>query len=217
MPARRSWQFVAVAALASCGSDPSVAPDDAAANVAAAPALVEAASNAAASPVAEPAPGITPLTAEGWGPLRIGMTLAEVAAAAGPDSDPEAVGGPEPESCDIFHPARAPEGLMVMIEDGRLARISLSAPTEVKTDRGFGPGDSAAAVEAAYGEVLKASAHEYQEAPAAYLTVWASGGGEQPHVRSPGARGLRYEVDQGGAVDAVHAGGPAIQYVEGCL
>ena len=217
MPARRSWQFVAVAALASCGSDPSVAPDDAAANVAAAPALVEAASNAAASPVAEPAPGITPLTAEGWGPLRIGMTLAEVAAAAGPDSDPEAVGGPEPESCDIFHPARAPEGLMVMIEDGRLARISLSAPTAVRTERGLGPGATAAAVKAAYGDALTASPHEYEEAPAEYLTLWTKGGGDEAYVRSPDARGLRYEVDHSGTVAATHAGGPAIQYVEGCL
>ncbi|WP_296820173.1 hypothetical protein [Brevundimonas sp.] len=37
-------------------------------------------------------PAVASLTPEGWGPLRIGMTLAEVEAAMGPDSDPDAVG-----------------------------------------------------------------------------------------------------------------------------
>jgi hypothetical protein len=53
------------------------------------------------------------------------MTLAEVTAAAGPDSDPDSVGGAEPESCDQFRPANAPEGVLVMIEQGKLTRISL--------------------------------------------------------------------------------------------
>src|SRR5687767_4144879 len=47
------------------------------------------------------------LTAEGFGPLRIGMSRAEVVKALGEDSDPEAVGGPDPESCDMFRPVRA--------------------------------------------------------------------------------------------------------------
>ncbi len=104
-----------------------------------------------------------------------------------------------------------------MIEEGRLARISISDPAEVKTDRGLGPGDSAAEAKAAYGEELVASPHEYEAAPAEYLTVWTTGGGDEPYVRSPDARGIRYEVGHGAAVDVVHAGGPAIQYVEGCL
>ncbi|WP_431869625.1 hypothetical protein [Allosphingosinicella sp.] len=143
--------------------------------------------------------------------------LVEIMAAAGPDSDPDAVGGPEPESCDIFHPARAPEGLRVMVEDGRLTRVSLSNPTEVKTDRGFGPGDTAAAIKAAYGEDVAASPHEYEAAPAEYLTVWTTGAGDEPYIRSPEARGIRYEIDQSGTVATIHAGGPSIQYVEGCL
>ena len=56
-------------------------------------------------------PGPTLLTAEGWDGLRIGMTRAEVVAAAGEDANPEAVGGPEPEMCDEFRPADAPECL----------------------------------------------------------------------------------------------------------
>ena len=162
-------------------------------------------------------PEITTLSADGWGPLRIGMRIEEVVAVAGQDSDPEAMGGPEPEQCDIFRPARAPEGLRVMIEDGRLSRISISNPTNVKTDRGLGPGDAAAEVRKAYQDGIRASPHEYQEAPAEYLTFWLIGGEQNGDVRSADARGIRYEVDQGGRVDTVHAGGTSIQYVEGCL
>src|SRR3546814_1740831 len=124
------------------------------------------------------------------------MMRVEIMAAAGPDSDPDAVGGPEPESCDIFHPARAPEGLRVMVEDGRLTRVSLSNPTEVKTDRGFGPGDTAAAIKAAYGEDVAARPHEYEGAPAEYRRVWPTGAGDQPHIRPPEARGLRPQTPQ---------------------
>ncbi len=215
MAATKLWILAATAALLSCapGQETASDPEAKEAQFAKAPTP----ETIAAPAVPRPEPEVAPLTADGWGPLRIGMTLAEVVAAAGPDSDPEAVGGPEPEVCDIFHPARAPDGLRVMIEEGRLARISISDPAEVKTDRGLGPGDSAAEVKGAYGEELVASPHEYEEAPAEYLTVWTTGGGDEPYVRSPDARGIRYEVDHGGTVDVIHAGGPAIQYVEGCL
>src|SRR3546814_10393803 len=100
-----------------------------------------------------------------------------------------------------------------MVEDGRLTLVSLSNPTEVKTDRGFGPGDTAAAIKAAYGEDVAASPHEYEAAPAEYLTVWTTGAGDEPYIRSPEARGIRYEIDQSGTVATIHAGGPSIQYV----
>jgi len=55
------------------------------------------------------------LTATGWGPLRIGMTMAEITTALGPDANPNAVGGPDPESCNQFRPERAPEGMLLMV------------------------------------------------------------------------------------------------------
>ncbi|WP_158332143.1 hypothetical protein [Brevundimonas abyssalis] len=36
------------------------------------------------------------------------MTRAEVVAALGEDANPDAVGGPDPESCDQFRPERRP-------------------------------------------------------------------------------------------------------------
>jgi hypothetical protein len=57
------------------------------------------------------------------------MTRQEVVAAAGDDVNPAAVGGPDPEQCDQFRPERAPDGILVMIEQGRLTRITVTAAT----------------------------------------------------------------------------------------
>ena len=169
-----------------------------------------------AGPVEPATPAVVTVTAEGWGPLRVGMTIAEITVALGPDSDPNAVGGADPESCDQFRPERAPEGLLVMVEAGRLTRISLINPSQLKTDRGFGLGDSAAAIKAAYGPAAVASPHKYREAPAEYITAWR---GTAPSPTGPtpdSARGIVYEVAENGRVEIIHAGGPSIGYVEGC-
>jgi hypothetical protein len=157
------------------------------------------------------------LTAEGFGPLRIGMTRAEVVKALGGDDDPEAVGGPDPASCDEFRPARAPKDMLVMIEEGRLTRISLIDGSEVKTDRNLGLGAAAAAVRAAYGPALQAEPHKYEAAPAEYLSVWAKDPPKDEKSPAPAtARGIVYEVGAKGVVQAISGGGPSILYVEGC-
>jgi hypothetical protein len=170
--------------------------------------------DAAATTPADP----SALTAEGFGPLRIGMTKAEVEAALGPDSDPAAVGGAEPEVCDQWRPERAPDGLLVMIQDGVLTRISVAGPSTLKTDRGVGVGDSTDAVRAAYGPQAVLEPHKYSPAPAGNIFVWTSGGPATPGawVQDPAARGVRYEINGEGRVGIIHVGGPAIQLVEGC-
>ncbi|MDQ3124864.1 MAG: hypothetical protein M3Q74_04590, partial [Pseudomonadota bacterium] len=168
------------------------------------------------APVPAPAPAADVLTAQGFGPLRIGMTRAEVETALGADSNPEAVGGPDPASCDIFHPARAPQGMMVMVEDGVLTSIWLQRGSTLKTDRGFGVGDTATAIKAAYGPLAHVSPHKYAEAPAEYITTWAVGGAAG-YVQNPAARGIAYHIGSQGTAEHVAAGGPSIQYVEGCL
>jgi len=190
---------VAVLALAACG-----APDP-----------IE--SGAAPEPTPPPAAGSTvaSLTPEGWGPLRIGMTRAEVVAAVGEDAHPGAVGGPDPESCDEFRATGAPAAMLLMIEAGRLTRISLTGPSEVTTDRGFGVGDPGDGIAAAHGRQAGRQPHKYEAAPSEYITVWTRNVGEG-YVQNPDARGLVFEVGQDGAVKAIRAGGPSIQYVEGC-
>lgn len=196
---RRLLLTSAVFALAACGAENSAAPD-----------------TAPESTPPSVASSTTPqLTAEGWGPLRIGMTRAEVVAALGQDANPEAVGGPDPASCDEFRPERAPEAMLVMIERDRLTRISLIRSSDVTTDRGYGVGDPGDGIAAAYGAEARREPHKYEPAPAGYVTVWSRGGGSG-YVEDPNARGLVFEVGQDGAVKAIRAGGPSIQYVEGC-
>ena len=167
--------------------------------------------------VTPPPPAANQLTAAGWGPLRIGMTLEEVTTAAGPDSDPESVGGPEPEACDQFRPAEAPEGLLVMIENGVLTRISLIDSSALRTDRGFGLGDQGAAIKAGYGaSAIVVEPHHYVGTPAEYITAWSTATQPTEYVQDAAARGIRYETNAEGVVTVIHAGGPSIPYVEGC-
>ncbi len=193
----------AVLALAACGApDPETS--------ASAPSTAPSAPPAAVAPASGDA-----VTAQGWGPLRIGMSRAEVEGALGADSNPEAVGGPDPETCDMFRPARAPEGLMVMVERGVLTSLWLDRAATLKTDRGFGVGDEAAAIKAAYGAAAHVTPHKYSAAPAEYITVWSEAGGPG-YVQDATARGISYHIGTDGRVEHVAAGGPSIQYVEGC-
>ncbi|MFN4297921.1 MAG: hypothetical protein ACK4FB_13905 [Brevundimonas sp.] len=190
---------IAVLALAACGQPDESAPE---------------------TPPAAEAPAQTPdsnaLSAQGWGPLRIGMTRAEITRALGPDANPDAVGGPDPESCDQYRPERAPEGVLLMLEQGVLTRISLIREATLTTDRGFGIGDSAADIKAAYGDAAQVSPHKYVDAPAEYITVWTDGPSSAPYREDPDARGVVYEIGADGNVSMIHVGGPSIQYVEGC-
>lgn len=199
----RILSAVAVSALvlAACGQQPTE----------------PASSEAAATPAPAPADP-NALTATGFGSLRIGMTRAEVVSALGEDSAPNSVGGAEPEVCDQWRPARAPEGLLVMIQDGVLTRISVARASTLKTDRGFGVGDTAAAIKTAYGTAAISEPHKYSPAPAEDIFVWTTGGPAAPgaYVEDAAARGVRYEIDGEGKVGIIHLGGPAIQLVEGC-
>ncbi|MBB4082957.1 hypothetical protein [Brevundimonas lenta] len=162
-------------------------------------------------PTGDPVSAGDKLTAQGFGPLRIGMTRAEVEAALGPDANPNAVGGPDPEACDMFRPNRAPEGMLVMLENGVLTSVWVSRNAAVETDRALNVGDTAAEVKRVYGASAEATPHKYVDAPAEYITVWTG----SDHT-SAAARGLKYEIGTDGKVSSIAAGGPSIQYVEGC-
>ncbi len=134
------------------------------------------------------------------------MTRAQVVAAAGEDANPLAVGGPDPDTCDEFRPARAPQGVIVMIERDRLTRISPGAHSTLKTDQGFGLGDSASAIKSAYGARAVSSRHQYHPVPAEYIIAWSTASS------GPDARGVVYDVGADGRVTLVHAGGCSNAY-----
>lgn len=157
------------------------------------------------------------ITSNGWNTLRVGMTRAEVTAAVGAQANPNTVGGADPQACDLFHPANAPEGMLVMIQQDVLTSITLRNNTTLRTDRGFGVGSTATEIKAAYGAAAHTEPHKYVQG-AEYITIWTTGAPADPSafVQDANARGIRYETDAQGRVTAVHAGGPSIQNVEGC-
>lgn len=169
------------------------------------------------APVARAPVDANAITSNGWNTLHVGMTRAEVTAAVGAQANPNTVGGADPQACDLFHPANAPEGMLVMIQQDVLTSITLRNNTTLKTDRGFGIGSTAAEIKAAYGAGAQSEAHKYVEG-AEYITIWTTGAPATPgtFVQDANARGIRYETDAQGVVTAVHAGGPSIQNVEGC-
>ena len=132
-------------------------------------------------------------------------------AAAGDDANPAAVGGPDPERCDEFRPSNAPAGILVMVESGILTRISVSRNSEIKTPEGFRVGDRDSSVLAEFGSRARVDPHQYWEPPARYITVWQQVSSEADR------RGMRYEIDAAGEIVHLRAGGPSIEYVEGCV
>lgn len=175
---------------------------------------VEAPATAAPSVPADAA-SATVLTPLGYGPLRIGMTQAEVDAAVGPP--PANAAEAEPSECRYYHPPRAPEGVLVMMENGTLTRLTATKDATVKTQDGVGVGDDGEQLKARYGASATVTPHKYQGAPSAYVTLWPGKPQLQgAYVTDPTARGLVYEIGQDGKVAFIHAGGPSIQNVEGC-
>lgn len=148
------------------------------------------------------------LTVDGWGELRIGMTRAEAEAVVGGPANPDLVGGPEPEICDEFRPARSPAGMLLMIERDTLTRITLVRGSTLRTTAGIAVGAGEDDVVASHPDGAEVGPHKYLPSPAAYVTVRGVG----PH-----GRGYVYETDTDRRVTHIHAGGPSIHYVEGCL
>lgn len=143
------------------------------------------------------------LTPDGLGPVKMGMTLAEVTKLLGGTMTGAAI-----ESDDICvekDNSKLP-GVGFMFEDRKLTRISLSADSKIATPRGVRAGMSAAAVRKAYPKGLLSEGNAYIDPPAEYLTYWTV----------KGKRGVRFETDEKRKVYVIHAGTGSIQYIEGC-
>lgn len=143
------------------------------------------------------------LTPQGLGPVKLGMSQQQVAAAVGGTLEGAAI---ESDDICVEKESTALPGVGFMFEDKKLTRISLAEGSKISTLRGITVGVSASAVRKAYGPKLKSEPNTYIEAPAEYLTYW---------VR-PNRSGICFEVDEKRKVYVIHAGSQSIQYVEGC-
>jgi hypothetical protein len=161
--------------------------------------------SAIAVPAQPQARGSWRLTPDGYGPVRIGMTRAEVerALAIRLRGEPLEDG---PDACVEMSAVRGFPDLNFMFEERRLTRISAHGASRVTTPRGIGVRATAAQVRRAYGRGLRAEGHHYVGPPAEYLTFW---------IR-PEQKGVRFETGADRRVTVIHAGTSSIQYIEGC-
>lgn len=145
------------------------------------------------------------LAPTGWGPVRIGMSRTQLSKAIHLDLEGDAFDN-EGSCIELYAADNALPGLIFMLIDGKLTRITVTEPSKVLTPRGIGIGASAEDVRTAYGTGLKAEMHHYEGEPAEYLTYWLK----------PEKSGVRFETDTSRRVQAIHAGNDSIQYIEGC-
>ena len=150
------------------------------------------------SPASNP-PDMT-VTEYGIGPIRAGMTVAQANAAIGGGfAAPK--GGTS--GCTYAVLTKAPRGLWVMLQDGRVARVEVRSGS-IATSTGAHIGDSEARIKQLYPRVA-VTPHKYV-AGGHYLTVTGS---------DPGNR-IVFETD-GSKVTTFRSGRtPEVENVEGC-
>ena len=138
---------------------------------------------------------------DGVGPVRIGMTLAQLNKALDEKFETPAA----KDQADCFYVTTSkPAKLLFMMLEGRVARIDVREPG-IKTASGIQVGDSEAQARKVYGARLKVEPQKYVE-HGHYLTVNSS----------DGRRGIRFEA-AGGKITSYYAGrDQAILLVEGC-
>ena len=174
--------FTAALALAGCGTD--------------------------APPPADPAPPPAPapeaawtVSATGYGPIRVGWTVAQLNAALRENVRPAYQASDE---CDYVHPTRLPVRVNLMVVKDTVVRVDVDT-TGVLTDKGAGVGDTEQRIAELYGPV-KVQFHKYRP------------GGHNLIVTDPADSMLRiiFETDSGRVVRYRAGRRPPVDYVEGC-
>ncbi|GAM99366.1 hypothetical protein U91I_03015 [alpha proteobacterium U9-1i] len=173
--------------------------------------LVLAACNPASEPPAAPeAPAAQSdapfLSAAGYGPVRIGMTIEEASTALGAQLVPDG-NFDEPDACQTLHidGVTDEDPLRFMAQGGRITRISDYGGRDATTPEGVGVASTDSEIRAAYPNAIEQPA-KYNAAPAHDLIIWTT----------PNESGVRFEINEQGVATIVHAGDESIQLVEGC-
>lgn len=143
------------------------------------------------------------LRPDGFGPARVGMTLAQVRQVL---HEPLSAGDRDDLKGDCFYAeSKAHPHLGFMIIDGKFVRADVDKPG-ISTPEGIQVGDSEAKVRKIYGKSVETEPHKYFD-DGHYLTV----------NTSDGRYGTRFETERGKVINFYAGDADAIQYVEGCL
>jgi hypothetical protein len=139
-----------------------------------------------------------------YGPLRVGMTVAQAANTLGGGfAAPAGYSG----GCGYAVLVKAPAGLAVMLQDGRIARFEVRSG-EIPTAAGARIGDSESRIKSLYGTALAVTPHKYVQG-GHYLIV------TPPAQADSGFRTI-FETD-GRKVTEFRAGkSPEVDQVERC-
>jgi len=137
---------------------------------------------------------------DGVGPVKIGMTLAQLSAALHQQLAPDEL---DEHSC-FYIDAHGHNRVGFMIIDGKVARVDVGA-SGLRTAAGIQVGDSEVHARQVYGASMKVTPHTYID-DGHYLTVRSS----------DGQFGVRFETEKGKIVGYYAGTYEAIQYVEGC-
>jgi hypothetical protein len=141
------------------------------------------------------------LSETGIGPVRVGMTVAEAAAAL-----PDGAAHPETQECAYVGLSGLPVGVSLMTEGGRVVRVDVDDSSAVATARGARVGWTEAQVLAAYPGA-RVQPHKYEDGH--YLVAIPGAPADTVHrIVFETARGVVTRF-RGGVI-------PAVEYVEGC-
>jgi hypothetical protein len=143
------------------------------------------------------------VTPYGIGPLKAGMTIAEARAAVPSLQLPP---NAEKADCDYAKSRDLPDSVLVMIGDGRVARLDVLGGS-IKTAEGAGIGDTEERIQKLYGNRLTIAPHKYTDGH--YLIVRATDPRDS-------AFAIVFETDGRKVINYRAGRSPAVHYVEGC-
>lgn len=142
------------------------------------------------------------VTHDGFGPVKVGMTLPQASRALGVPVTRGA--GYEGDGCYYASPESGYEGVAFMMSGPRIVRIDVRS-SRYATDRGARVGDGEARIRRLYRGEYKVSRHKYFEA-GRYIEVEVKGGHHLMIFETDGRRVTTYRVGRPEQVG----------YVEGC-
>jgi hypothetical protein len=148
----------------------------------------------------KPAYAVPKLEFGGMGPVKIGMTVAQISKQLGAPLDPQ---NPDENGCRTFAAPTWP-GVTFLTINEKLARIEVHG-RGIVTDSGVQVGDTEQKIKDLYGRSLQVEPHKYVDA------------GHYMKVKSKdGKTGFTFETD-GNVVTEFRAGQyPQVDWVEGC-
>jgi hypothetical protein len=145
------------------------------------------------------------LDAEGYGPVKTGMTVVQASEALGDTLKPEQPLHKDETYCHYVYPDGVSEGVGFMVEGDIITRVDVYRG-DYLTDTGIKVGDSEELVQMAYKGKITETAHPYLGEEGKYLIVSTIKGHR-----------IIFETNRGVITSFRTCKLPSVAYIEGCL